>query len=75
MMSSGTQERRTKRAGALADRFRKSCSVETFVWQDEKDFNLDVPLNCQNSVSVELKIKIIFKIIAFSITPVDCRKK
>ena len=49
MMSSGTQERRTKRAGALADRFRKSRSVEKCVWQGEKDFTFDVPLNSQNS--------------------------
>ena len=49
MMSSGTQERRTKRAGALVDRFRKSRSGEKSVWQDEKDFSLDFPLNSQNS--------------------------
>ena len=48
MMSSGTQERRRKRDGALADRFRKSRSVDKCVWQDEKDFTLDVPLNSQN---------------------------
>ena len=35
MMSSGMQEIRTKRAGNLADRFRKSRSVEKCVWQDE----------------------------------------
>ena len=34
IMSSGTQERRTKRAGALADRFSKSCSVKPCVEQD-----------------------------------------
>ena len=33
----------------MADRFRKRCSVEKCVWQDEKDFTLDVPLNSQNS--------------------------
>ena len=31
MISSGTQDRRTKRAGALVDRFRKSRSVEKCV--------------------------------------------
>ena len=31
MISSGTQGRRTKRAGALVDRFRKSRSVEKCV--------------------------------------------
>ena len=49
MMSSGTKERQTKRAGALADRFRKIRFVEKCEWQDEKDFSLDVPLNSQNS--------------------------
>ena len=27
------------------DRLRKSHSVEIYVWQDEKDFTLDVRLN------------------------------
>ena len=49
MMSSGTQERQKKRAGALADRFKKSRSVKKCVWQDEKYFTLDVPLNSPNS--------------------------
>lgn len=31
------------------DRFRKSRSVDKFVWQDEKNFILDVRLNSQNS--------------------------
>ena len=48
-MSSGTQERQTKRAGALADRFRKSCSVEKCAWLYEKNFKLNVSLNSQNS--------------------------
>ena len=48
-MSSGTQERRTKRAGALVGRLRKSRSVEKCVWLDEKNFNLNVSLNSQNS--------------------------
>ena len=41
--------RKTKRAGALVDRFRKSRFVEKWVWQDEKDFTSDVRLNSQNS--------------------------
>ena len=49
MMSYGAQERRTKRAGSLSDRFRKSHSVEECVWRDEKDFTLEVPLNSQNN--------------------------
>ena len=56
-MSSGTQERRTKRAAALADRFRKCRSVEKWVWQDKKDFTLDVPLNSQNSRVYEFENK------------------
>ena len=49
MMSSGAQERQTKRGIALADRFTKIHFVEKCVWQNEKDFILDVPLNSQNS--------------------------
>ena len=49
MMSSGAQERQAKRGRALADRFTKSHFVEKCVWQNEKDFTLDVPLNSQNS--------------------------
>ena len=49
MMSSGTKEIQVKRAGALAGRFRKSRSAEKCVWQNEKDFILDFPLNSQNS--------------------------
>ena len=50
MMNSGTQERWTERAGALADMFAKNRSVEKCVWQDEKVFfTLNVSLNSQNS--------------------------
>ena len=31
------------------DRFRKSRSIDKCVWQDEKNFILDVRLNSQNS--------------------------
>ena len=48
-MSEGTKKRRTERAGALAERFSNKMSVEKCVWQDEKDFTLEVPLNHQNS--------------------------
>ena len=75
MSSSAMQERRTKSARALTDRFRKSRSVEKCVWQDEKDFTLDVPLNSQNSRVYGFEKKIIFKIITFSITPTDSQKR
>ena len=42
-------KRRTKQATTLADRFRKSLSIKKCVWQNEKDFSFDVPLNSQNS--------------------------
>ena len=48
-MSKGTKKRRTERAGALAERFSNKRSVEKCVWQDEKDFTLEVPLNHQNT--------------------------
>ncbi|XP_066916153.1 uncharacterized protein [Clytia hemisphaerica] len=49
MMSSGTKERRTTRAGELAERFGKNRMVEKCVFQDEKDFTLDIPINHKNS--------------------------
>ena len=49
MMSSGMQEKRTKRARALEDRIRRGCSIEKCVWLDEKYFTLDISLNSQNS--------------------------
>ena len=48
-MSKGTKKRRTERAGALSERFSNKRSVEKCVWEDEKDFTLEVPLNHQNS--------------------------
>ena len=48
-MSEGTKKRRTERAGALTERFSNKRSVEKCVWQDEKAFTLEVPLNHQNS--------------------------
>ena len=42
-------EVRKKDNKALADRFRKSRSVEKYLWLDEKGFTLDFPLNYQNS--------------------------
>ena len=48
-MSEGTKKRRTEIAGALAERFSNKRNVEKCVWQDEKDFTLEVPLNHQNS--------------------------
>ena len=38
-----------ERAGALVERFSNKRSVEKCVWQDEKHFTLELPLNHQNS--------------------------
>eukprot|EP00111_Clytia_hemisphaerica_P021070 TCONS_00062096-protein len=49
-VNAATKQRRTERAAALAERFGKSKrSIERCVWQDEKDFTLEVPFNSQNS--------------------------
>ena len=48
-MSEGIKKRRKKRVGALAERFSNKRSVKKCVWQDEKVFTLEVPLNHQNS--------------------------
>lgn len=46
----GALKRRTNRAEELVERFEKnSRSVEKLVWQDEKDFPLQLPLNRQNN--------------------------
>ena len=75
IMSSGTQERRTKRDGALADKFRKSRSVEKWVWQDEKEFTLDAPLNSQNSRVYGFENKDNIQDNRLSITPIGSRKR
>ena len=49
-MSEGTRERTTERADTLAERISTNLrNIERCVWQDEKDFTLEVPLNPQNS--------------------------
>jgi len=49
-MSDVTRKRRRSRAGMLADRFEKNPRlVEKCVFQDEKDFTLEVPTNAQNN--------------------------
>ena len=48
-MSDGCRNRRYTRAIALAEKFeRNTRMIEKTVWQDEKDFTLDVPVNLQN---------------------------
>lgn len=57
-MSEGTRKRRTERATVLAERFTKnSRSFEKCVWQDEKDFTLEVPLNPENICVCEIDTK------------------
>lgn len=48
-MTETTSQRRTERAGRLADRFESNPRlIEKCAFQDEKDFPLEVPLNPQN---------------------------
>ena len=57
-MSEGTRKRRTERATVLAERFTKnSRSFEKCVWQDEKDFTLEAPLNPENICVCEIDTK------------------
>ena len=57
-MSNATKKRQTERAAALAEKFGKSKrSIERCVWQDEKDFTLEVPINHHNSRVYEKKKK------------------
>ena len=47
-MNDGCRNRSYARAIALAEKFeRNTCMIEKPVWQDEKDFTLDVPVNLQ----------------------------
>ena len=47
-MNQGCRNRRYTRA-ITAQKFEgNTCMTEKTVWQDEKDFTLDVPVNLQN---------------------------
>ena len=49
-MNENAKKRRKERAGNLVERFDKNGrSIEKCVWQDEKDFTLEVPFNSQNN--------------------------
>ena len=48
-MNDGCHNSRYARAITLAEKFEhNTCMVEKTVWQDEKDFTLDVSVNLQN---------------------------
>ena len=48
-MNDGCRNRRYARPIALAEKFKRNTRMtEKTVWQDEKDFTLDVPVNLQN---------------------------
>ena len=63
-ISSGAKERRTKRAGALAGNLGK-------VVQSKNEYGNTV----KTVASMDLKINIIFKIVSFSITPINSQKR
>ena len=47
-MNDGCRNRRYARAIVLAEKFEcNTCMIEKTIWQDEKDFTLDVPVNLQ----------------------------
>ena len=47
-MSEGTRKQE-KSAGSLRKRSESNiCIIEKMVWQDEKDFTLELPANLQN---------------------------
>ena len=49
-MNDGCLNRRCARAIALTERFERNTGViQKTVWQDEKDFTLDVLVNLQNN--------------------------
>ena len=53
-MNDGYWNRRYACTIALAEKFKLiTCVTEKTVWQDEKDFTLDVPVNLQNDREYE----------------------
>ena len=53
-MNDGSRNRSYARAIALAEKFeRNDRMIEKTVWQDEKCFTLDVPVNLQNDWDME----------------------
>lgn len=48
-LTDGARNRRLQRAAGLIEKFEKNKRmIEKCVWQDEKDFTLEVPVNSQN---------------------------
>ena len=48
-MNDGCRNRRYARAIALAEKFEHNARIiEKTVWQDEKEFTLEVPVNLKN---------------------------
>ena len=48
-MNDGCHNSRYARAITLAEKFEhNTCMVEKTVWQDQKDFTLDISVNLQN---------------------------
>ena len=75
MMSSNTKERRTKRAAALEIGLGK-VFLSKKVYGKMKTILLWMFLETlKTAMSIELEIKIILKIIYYSITPIDSRKR
>ena len=75
-MSGATKERRTERAGTLAERFgRDSRIVERLVWQDEKDFTLEVRLTRKIVVCMGMEVRAKSIVPVFSIKQTNNQKK
>ena len=48
-MNKESRNRRENGAGSLRERFESNiCMIEKRVWQNKKDFTLEVPVNLQN---------------------------
>ena len=70
-MSEGTKKRRTERSDALAERFSHRRNVEKCVFQDERDFTLEVPTNHEIAESTVKVKRLTFLIIGCFIPQTD----
>ena len=75
-MNDGCRNRRYARAIALAEKFEcNTRMVEKTVWQDEKDFILDVPVNLQNAWVYGKEKYPMFQMRTYSRPRIRCQEK
>ena len=75
-MNDGSRNRSYARAIALAEKFeRNDRMIEKAVWQDEKCFTLDVPVNLQNDWDMEKGKNLMFQMRTCLRPRIRCQEK